>query len=111
MMTGVVMCLLALLVGINGQYTFSQSSNYILVHHKASFTDGNSICQSMFGTQLASIPTFVENNEVFQLCEAQKTLSEYCWIGYQTNGNDRIWFWTDGSAYTYENWASGLFIY
>ncbi|XP_060546882.1 C-type Lectin CRL-like [Pantherophis guttatus] len=86
-----------------------QRNCYGLFHEKLSWHEAEIRCQSYGrGTHLASILTWPETLIV------AKHISAYInekgvdvWIGLHDVRHNRIWRWTDESAFNYKNWMRG----
>ncbi|XP_060081614.1 mannan endo-1,4-beta-mannosidase-like [Ylistrum balloti] len=76
---------------------------YQLVTQKKSFYDAEHYCQT-HGGHLVSIHSAAENQHVYNLCRQHS--GRYCWIGLEKESTGHF-RWTDGSAFTYNNFHSG----
>ena len=69
---------------------------------KLSWSDARKSCQAD-GGDLASVVDKETNDFIKNL-----TRGIYTWIGgYRVVDDQDVWGWTDGSVWSYENWASG----
>ncbi|XP_019619607.1 PREDICTED: fibropellin-1-like [Branchiostoma belcheri] len=73
---------------------------YKLFKDKVSWSTANERCKQ-HGANLASVTSADENNFIARLISD----GDLVWFGLKTDGNG--WKWTDGSQYTYNNWAPG----
>ena len=62
--------------------------------------EAQTYCADTFDSDLASIITETDNNEITTLCN-----NATCWIGLIKNTTNSLWFWIDGKSVDYENWA------
>ena len=64
------------------------------IFHIATDSHANSqdYCRNMYGTDLASVHSERDQDEVMGLCDGYK-----CWLGLHDGGDESIFEWTDGS--------------
>ena len=82
-------------------YDYSDNYNYISITYSDGITwsDAEDYCETIFGTNLASIHSDDDNNEIYTLIST--TLS---WIGLNDIDNDGTFIWTDNTDVDYTNW-------
>lgn len=77
---------------------------YALYNYTYTFNDAENFCQAI-GGHLVSINSEAENNIVKELLYSG--LMERYWIGCSDTASEGNWAWTDGSSFSYNNWALG----
>eukprot|EP01083_Nonionella_stella_P044991 120996_1 len=91
----------------------SISQRYVFVDDLIRNSEGETCCQRLYGTSLASIHSDSDNLEAQTLCAPQPTderpscqigLNDYA-IEADSNGSNFVW--TDGSVLDYQNWTPG----
>ncbi|XP_030042855.1 lectin-like [Microcaecilia unicolor] len=79
------------------------SAYYKFVSTPLSWVEAELHCQKLIpGGHLASLHSLEEQQFVLKLSK-----NNVIWIGASDSYKDRTFFWTDGSAWDYENWHSG----
>ena len=75
----------------------------------SSWTNGQQFCRDTIGTDLASVHSESDNQEVRFLCELesiQHNYYAYCWIGLYRD--DDTFEWSDGTEFDYGTDISGV---
>jgi hypothetical protein len=70
---------------------------------KKNWFDARAACQAL-GGDLASMANAAENDFVHSIVIPKETAP---WIGFNDQGSEGSWQWSDGSAVTFTNWAGG----
>eukprot|EP01083_Nonionella_stella_P145094 453992_1 len=78
----------------------SRIHKYAVVNGGRNVTAAESICQSRFGTSLASVHSHTDMQEAMASCE-QITSSNGCWLGLTDAAQHRVYQWTDGTPWDY----------
>lgn len=93
----------------NGTITDPNSNNcYKFVSDNTSFNNSEEYCTGI-GGHLASVSDAFSNT--FIANQAQKFFGNtdtYLWLGGTASLNPGKWSWTDGTNFTYTNWANGF---
>ena len=71
--------------------------NYILIKHATNYKDAETTCQERYGTHLATIESFYDNEQVRTLCT--ETAADWCWIGMKSPFKK----WADATLAGYHN--------
>jgi hypothetical protein len=94
---------------ISGLLIIGNSYEYISTQY--TWSEAEAVCQSTYGTSLASIYNAVQNAEATALCTAGASYN-FCWLGLNDLTTDGSWYWRNSHSYNayaanYTNWNSG----
>ncbi|XP_077588380.1 ladderlectin-like [Stigmatopora nigra] len=104
-----------LLTGVLGQTKkgycpkgWTRLGNYCFIyqHDERTFADSESVC-NILGGNLVSIRNRLENAIVREVIRDAAGVFDDTWIGLHDPITDYTFLWTDGTANTYEDFASG----
>ena len=78
---------------------------YKLYDYNISFGEAEHFCRWQ-GGHLASITSEAEQAAVYGLLISSGCEKNLCWLGADSPERDGVWSWTDGSDFSYSNWAA-----
>ncbi|XP_035531403.1 ladderlectin-like [Morone saxatilis] len=78
----------------------------IFVPKAMSWADAEKHCQSL-GANLASIHNVHEYHRIQHQILKKTHEQNEAWVGGSDAQQERSWFWSDGTRFTYNNWCSG----
>ncbi|XP_029137282.1 type-2 ice-structuring protein-like [Labrus bergylta] len=83
-------------------WTQFQDRCFIYVPKAMTWAEAQQHCQSM-RANLASVRSFAEYTAIQSLTAIDRYRNT--WIGASDAQQDRFWFWSDGTPFTYTNWC------
>eukprot|EP01084_Bolivina_argentea_P082731 149799_1 len=85
---------------------FQYSENYIWVGpEQVDWYTANTICQSEFGTTLASIHTSIQDAEIDTLCQSYASSTGRCFIGLIDQNTEGQYVWIDDTSVDFLGWG------
>ena len=103
------LCFCIFCVQGDGVY-YSDFEYYALIDDVMNFYDANNVCQSWFGTSLATVINTDQNAIAGDLCNLATQGNGWCWIGFTDMFNEGQWEWIDGvtntTKFNYTNWSN-----